>query len=80
MGLTSTQREALAWLKAKRDAHPIDRFSCGFNPPNGQRSMVAAMRRSLAERGLVRVERISDRHLRYEITDAGRAALARAAA
>ena len=74
-GLTPTQREALEWLKAKRDAVPRDRWSYGFNPPNGRRSMVAAMRTSLANRGLVELQRISDRHIRYEITDAGRDAL-----
>lgn len=74
-GLTSTQREALEWLKSKRDAVPLDRWSYGFNPPDGRRSMVAAMRTSLARRGLVDLQRISDRHIRYEITDAGRAAL-----
>lgn len=77
-GLTSTQRDALEWLKAKRDAVPFDRWSYGFNPPDGRRSMVAAMRRSLAERGYVELQRISDRHIRYEITEAGRAALASA--
>ncbi len=74
-GLTSTQREALEWLKAKRDALPMDRWSYGFNPPNGRRSMVAAMRTALARRGFVELQRISDRHIRYEITEAGRAAL-----
>lgn len=74
-GLTSTQREALEWLKSKRDAVPLDRWCYGFNPPDGRRSMVAAMRTSLARRGLVELQRISDRHIRYEITDAGRAAL-----
>ncbi len=75
-GLTSTQREALEWLKRKRDTVPLDRWPYGFNPPDGRRSMVAAMRTSLARRGLVELQRISDRHIRYEITDAGRAALA----
>lgn len=78
MGLTSTQREALEWLRAKRDAHPDIRWNSGFNPPTGRRAMVAAMRRSLANRGLVRVDRISDSHFRYDITPAGRAALAKA--
>lgn len=77
-GLTSTQREALEWLKAKRDAVPFDRWSYGFNPPNGRRSMVAAMRTALARRGYVELQRISGRHIRYEITDAGRAALSKA--
>jgi hypothetical protein len=74
-GLTSTQREALEWLKAKRDAHPKDRWSYGFNPPTGNARLASSMRRALAERGFVEVTRVSDRHLRYEITDAGRAAL-----
>lgn len=77
-GLTSTQREALEWLKAKRDAAPFGRWSYGFNPPSGRRSMVAAMRTTLARRGLVELQRISDRHIRYEITEDGRAALSKA--
>lgn len=77
-GLTSTQREALEWLKSKRDALPLNRWPYGFNPPNGRRSMVAAMRTSLASRGLVELQLISERHIRYEITDAGRVALAKA--
>lgn len=76
LGLTSTQHEALKWLKARRDACPHTRQSYGFNPPSGRSALASAMRRALAARGFVRVERISDRHLRYDITDAGRQALA----
>lgn len=72
-GLTSTQREALEWLKAKRDALPSMPY--GFNPPRGQSALIAAMRRALAQRGFVSVERVSDSHFRYEITELGRAAL-----
>lgn len=75
-GLTSTQREALEWLKGKRDSYPFDRQSYGFNPPTGRPRLASSMRRALAERGFVELQRISDRHIRYEITDAGRAALA----
>jgi hypothetical protein len=74
-GLTSTQREALEWLAARRDNHPRSQQSYGFNPPSGRSRLASAMRRALAERGFVEVQRVSDRHLRYEITDAGRAAL-----
>ena len=77
LGLTSVQHEALAWLKAKRDATPLTRWSYGFNPPSGRRAETAAMRGSLARRGFIRVDRVSDRHFRYEITAEGRAALAR---
>lgn len=76
--LTSTQREALEWLKARRDGCPHARWPYGFNPPTGRPRLSASMRRALAQRGFVDVQRVSDRHFRYEITDAGRAALSRA--
>lgn len=74
-GLTSTQREALEWLKAKRDATHRDRWPHGFNPPTGNARLTASMRRSLAERGYVEVTRISESHFRYEITESGCRAL-----
>jgi hypothetical protein len=77
LGLTGVQREALEWLKAKRDAWPLSRKPYGFNPPKHRSALSASMRRSLAARGFVQVERVSESHLRYDITDAGRAALAR---
>lgn len=74
MGLTSTQREALEWLRAMRE-RAGDRQSYGFNPPHGNSRLASSMRRALAERGLVEVQRVSVGHNRYEITDLGRQAL-----
>ncbi len=73
-GLTSTQREALQWLKDRRDRVPFSQMSYGFNPPSIAR-LSQSMRRALAEQGYVEVQRVSDHHLRYEITDLGRLAL-----
>lgn len=73
-GLTSTQREALEWLRSMRE-RAGDRQAYGFNPPHGNPRLASSMRRALAERGFVDVQRVAVGHNRYEITEAGRAAL-----
>jgi len=71
--LTEAQRRALALLGALHDRHP--RLAYGFNPRSFGGGRNAATARALANRGLVHLDRISERHIRYRITDAGRQAL-----
>jgi hypothetical protein len=73
-GLTSTQREALEWLRSMRE-RASDRQTYGFNPPSGRSRLAQSMRRSLAQRGFVEVQRVGVGHNRYEITPAGRRAI-----
>jgi len=67
--LTGNQRYVLARLARL----PNDGF--GFNPCSFGGSRSAATARGLASRGLVELNRISEFHIRYRISEAGRAAL-----
>jgi hypothetical protein len=71
--LTPLQLITLSRLWRLEQAHKI--ISYGFNPGafGGERHSAAA--RGLAKRGLVELERISERHVRYRISHAGIAAL-----
>jgi hypothetical protein len=70
--LTHHQRTMLKVLADMHDAHPANTY--GFNPTWNERA-ARAWRTSLAEKGLVNLNRISDFHIRYSITPAGLAAL-----
>ena len=63
---------ALQYLAAKED-NAIRPPTYGWHMPS-QRTATAC-RRTLEPKGMVTIERISDLHFRYRITDAGRAAL-----
>lgn len=71
--LTKADREALEWLDAMRVKFPTNDY--GFNPQPGARGRYETCRRRLEQRGFVWINRRSERHFRYAITDAGRAAL-----
>jgi hypothetical protein len=63
--VTPKQAEVLAQLA---------RYTWAVNPCSFGGPAAAAIARRLASQGLVRLDRISDLHIRYAITDAGRAA------
>ena len=71
---TVAQIRALKWLAEMHEKFPTNDY--GFNPT--RRAMEAATcRRTLAPRGLVHLNRVAEGHIRYSLTDAGRAALAK---
>lgn len=67
--LTKAQTRALEWLAALHEKFPQNDY--GFNPTY-RAGDAATCRRSLAAKGLVHLNRLSDHHIRYSITDAGR--------
>jgi hypothetical protein len=72
--LTHHQMTMLQVLADLHDKHPGNTY--GFNPTWNERA-ARAWRTSLATKGLVHLNRLSDFHIRYSITDAGRAALSK---
>lgn len=72
MKLSKAQLRALNWLRDSHERFPQNDY--GFNPTYRARE-AATCRRSLAGLGLVLLNRISPWHIRYSLTEAGRAAL-----
>lgn len=71
--MTPLQREVLQRLNdlGHRAARPF-----GVNPISFGGERAAACARGMEPRGWIHIDRISERHLRYGITGAGRLALA----
>ena len=74
--LTELQRMTLKRLNELRWRRPVGQMG-GFNPCSFGGERYAASARGLASRGLVRMDRISERHIRYAITPAGMVAVER---
>lgn len=71
--LTRGEKAALGWLAGLHSKFPDNTY--GFNPTYRAKH-AAACRRSLEARGYVQINRLSERHFRYRLTDAGRAVAA----
>lgn len=73
--MTSTKlTEQQRWVLTRLAEKTPNRFG-GVNPNSIGHASGAATARRLERRGLVSLTRISDLHIRYSITEAGRAAL-----
>jgi len=72
--LTGRQKDALRWLDELRAKYPANTY--GFNP--SRVGLAAICRRVLEQEGFVKIDRVLPHHFRYQITDAGREALAKA--